>query len=309
MGQNKERLNKLLDFIDQLAKDKDNAWFVKRLRERYGLNSDGRIDDIYEYCIEQVIHEQAAQFYKSFPISELKVQLIEDYCRMESFRRRDNFGDYCLAAFQQVESITNWFCHRTKFVELYNGKKDENSTLKDKSNCLILVGKLVVQSDYAKRKNTDLKDLYFNERIRAVLYFVYFGEKTTKYAFESKYNELNELYQCRNLNHRGGEKNQYQQDIIDQITPNKYQYFLKFNGVLVDFVEHISRFLAKKEECGVITNVLPGAVFIKLDNGENLTIDKGKLFYKVKLFAENDRIYVERNRITKEIININKTQS
>ena len=53
MGQNKEQLKKLLDFIEVLAKDKDNAWFVKRLREQYGLRYDGKIDDIYEYSKEK----------------------------------------------------------------------------------------------------------------------------------------------------------------------------------------------------------------------------------------------------------------
>ena len=154
-----------------------------------------------------------------------------------------------------------------------------------------------------------LKDLCCNEKVRALLYFVFFEEKTTKYTFESKYSELNELYQCRNLNHRGGRRSEYQEDIISNILPHQYLYYLKFTGLLVGYVERISVFMARKETMGTIVNVLPSAVFIKLDNGENLTIDKGKLFYKVRLFAKNDRISIERNRITNEIINVSRIET
>jgi hypothetical protein len=151
--------------------------------------------------------------------------------------------------------------------------------------------------------------LYFNEKVRAVLYFVFFEEKTTKYTYESKYSELNELYQCRNLNHRGGKRSEYQEDIISNILPHQYLYYLKFTGLLVGYVERISVFMARKETTGTIVNVLPSAVFIKLDGGEDLTIEKGKAFYKAKLFGKNDRISIELNRITNEIITLNKIES
>ncbi len=323
MGQNKEQLNKLLDFIDQLAKDKDNAWFVRELGNRYGINNvkpsisadlNTRIEEIYEYCVERVIREQATQFYKDFPITDLTSQLIEDYCRMERYRRQNNFGDFCLAVFQQVENITNWFCLRQKFIDLYVSKRDEDSAFKDKEgNPISTIRELIINTkekeQYEKRKSLQLKDLFFNEKVRALLYFVFFEEKTTKYTFESKYSELNELYQCRNLNHRGGRRSEYQEDIISNILPHQYLYYLKFTGLLVGYVERISVFMARKETMGTIVNVLPSAVFIKLDNGENLTIDKGKLFYKVRLFAKNDRISIERNRITNEIINVSRIET
>lgn len=325
MGQNKEQLNKLLDFIDQIAKDKDNAWFVKELGKRYGINNmkpsvstelNTRIEEIYEYCVERVIQEQATQFYKDFPITDLTSQLIEDYCRMERYRRQNNFGDFCLSVFQQVENITNWFCQREKFIDLYKSKRDEGCVFKNEDGTPIsTIRELIINTNdpeqYKKRKNLQLVEMYFNERVRAVLYFVFFEEKPTKYSFEYKYSELNDLYQCRNLNHRGGKRNGYQEAIISKILPHQYLYYLKFTGLLVGYVERISIFMARKETMGTIVNVFPSAVFIKLDNGENLTIDidKGKLFYKVRMFAKNDRICVEWNRITKEIISITRIES
>ena len=35
----------------------------------------------------------------------MKEKLIQDFIRMERFRRDDNFEDFCLAAYQQIELI------------------------------------------------------------------------------------------------------------------------------------------------------------------------------------------------------------
>ena len=133
---------------------------------------------------------------------------------------------------------------------------------------------------------------------------MYFDGQPYKYAFDSIYNELNELYQCRNLNHRGGESTPYQESIISNILPHRYLYYLKFTGLLVNFVEHISAYMSKREETGVIINVLPSAVYIKPENGDVITIDKGKLWYKVKALKKDDVVIIERNTMTKEVLNI-----
>ncbi len=305
MNENNRKL--IIDHIDKIERyAKTDPWLMNELRRRFGNEHNSKIDEIYEYCIEQIIKEQATQFYKYFPITELKEQLVEDYCRMERFRRKDDFEDFCLAVFQQVECITNWFCLRQKFIDLFNNKKNENSSIVDKEKNPIPIGSLIIQSEYEKRKETPLIKLFFNERIRAVLYFVYFGEKTIMYAFNSKYNEMNELYQCRNLNHRGGDRSNYQENIVSEILPHQYQYYLKFTGLLADYIEHISRFMSKKEELGVVSSVLPSAVYIKPENGETFVIDNGKLWYKIKsLLKKGDEVIIERNGITNEIININ----
>lgn len=191
-----------------------NAEFNEAMRKLFGttnsalsvsiVSSGNRIDEIYEYCIEKVIKEQSEQFYKHFPIKEIVPQLIEDFCRMERFKREDNFEDFCLAVFQQVECITNWFCQRERFIKLYESKKDENCNVMDRAGKSPSVLNLILKSKTEERKTLPLMKLFFNERVRAVLYFVYFDEQIYRYVFDTKYNELNELYQCRNLNHRGG---------------------------------------------------------------------------------------------------------
>lgn len=293
-----------------------DAKFASEMRNLFGkmdsassvsnANSSNRIDEIYEYCIERVIREQSEQFYKHFPIKEIVPQLIEDFCRMERYKREDNFEDFCLAVFQQVEYITNWLCQRPKFIELFDEHRTDEIVIKDKGETITInAWKLIIQSDFDTRKDKPLIKLFFNERVRTVLYLVYFeGRLYNKYAFDSIYNELNELYQCRNLNHRGGESTPYQESIISNILPHRYLYYLKFTGLLVNYVEHISAYMSKREETGVITNVLPSAVYIKPEDGDIITIDKGKLWYKVKSLKKDDVVIIERNTVTKEVINI-----
>lgn len=308
----------LIDAVEKIRKlSAKNAEFEAAMRNLFvktdsassvsnGALSD-RVDEIYEYCIERVIREQSEQFYKHFPIKEIIPQLIEDFCRMERYKREDNFEDFCLAAFQQVECITNWFCQRERFINLYESKKELDSCVKDKSGNAPSVLNLIIKANPNERKELPLMKLFFNERIRAVLYFVYFDEQTYKYVFETKYKELNELYQCRNLNHRGGVLEKYQQDVISYIIPRKYQYYLKFTGLLVDFVGHISEYMAKKEAYGTVVNKLEcGYVYIRPDSEETFVIDKGRLLFKVQRFSIGDRVAIERNSITNEIVDIKR---
>jgi hypothetical protein len=238
MSGGREKYKNLLDKIEQLTTT--DPEFRKELGRRYGGNE--KIDEIHELCVERIITEQAEKFYAVFPIVDIKKQLIEDYIRAERFKRKNNFEDFCLAVYQQVESIVNWFCSNQFFIDNYNNNKERNTTILDKNQESLTLLNLIFRYNVDEKRNKTLMELYFNERLKVVLYFVYFnGEPYNKYNLDSKYNEMNELYQCRNLNHRGGEATEYQESIIQRIMPHKYLYYLKFSGLLVDFVEKISQ--------------------------------------------------------------------
>jgi hypothetical protein len=91
--------------------------------------------------------------------------------------------------------------------------------------------------------NKPAHNWYFNHKLRAVLYFVYFnGElKGNIDLFDRVYSIGNYLYQGRNLNHRGGITTQYQQEVIDDLLPNQHKYYFKFMGFLEDFVSRINQ--------------------------------------------------------------------
>ena len=62
---------------------------------------------------------------------------------------------------------------------------------------------------------------------------------------------LNDIYQCRNLNHRGNTTNQWEQEILDRVLPLKSFYYFKFHGVLAQYVNYIKNgmiFLPSLEE-------------------------------------------------------------
>lgn len=111
-----EKLKSTIEKIVQLSKQ--NPEFDAELRKRleitssanYALVEDERISQIYEYCIEKVIRSQAIDFYKDFPLKSIIPTIVEDFARMETFRRKDNFGDFCLSLYQQIECITNKLC-------------------------------------------------------------------------------------------------------------------------------------------------------------------------------------------------------
>ena len=79
---------------------------------------EGKLDNIYEYCIEQILKKQANEFYQDFPIKSIIPSLVDDFVRMESFRRKDAFGDFCLALYQQIECITNCICENSKLNQI-----------------------------------------------------------------------------------------------------------------------------------------------------------------------------------------------
>ena len=106
--------------IDKITRlTQQNAEFDMELRKRLNvasansvLSDDERINEIYEYCIEKIIRQQAIEFYTDFPLQSIKDILIGDFIRMESFRRKDNFGDFCLSLYQQIECMTNRLCEK-----------------------------------------------------------------------------------------------------------------------------------------------------------------------------------------------------
>ena len=109
-----EKIKSTLNKIFQLTQQ--NTEFDTELRKKLVLfpsaNSviidDERLNQIYEYCIEKVARKQGEEFYSSFPIPSITSSLIDDYVRMEYFKRKDNFQDFCLALYQQIECIINF---------------------------------------------------------------------------------------------------------------------------------------------------------------------------------------------------------
>ena len=89
--------------------------------------------------------------------------------------------------------------------------------------------------DAAAKSRSALQSLYAKDKIRCVVYFLGYKAAMTPNDYKS-YKEitslLSDLYQCRNMNHRGNDSTIWQKETLDRILPNKAVYYLKFLGTL-----------------------------------------------------------------------------
>ena len=236
-----EKLKKTLDLIKVLAaKNKD---FEAELQKLYGGTSSAntvlmdnvdlkdpistgndKIDSIYELCVEKVLQEQAEQFYKDFPIEDIKDTLVHDYVRMEGFHRKDNFGDFCLALYQQIEGITNYLCNDSRLNSItqsmwtcsayVKSEKDKEPKFNERTGGEYQIASLIFPGYhqetgkfYAQEKSClELNKQYANDKMRIIIYFIGYRAACVNNDYQN-YLDITDMfykiYQCRNLNHRG----------------------------------------------------------------------------------------------------------
>ena len=216
-----------------------------------------RLDEIYELCIKKIIYNQAKDFYKEFCFVDIKEQLISDFVRMESFRRSDNFEDYSLALYQQIEVIINKICGMPGFINSIN-KLWNNTIYVNKDGTHHTIGNEVFGIDKGENKKylSDGLERAINNKLNAkdklhiVIYFLGFWKEenvTNKVKYWKKigcfnfYKIIETIYLCRNTNHRGLEQNK-----IEIITENKISssYFL-FNWALKEFIAMVNENIEK----------------------------------------------------------------
>lgn len=251
MAQKKEHLKKLLDFIGMIVKDPENNDFKNGLQKLLGIDStsimpvlvdvaNDKIEHIYEYCIEEIARKQAEEFYAYFPISEIASELVEDFVRMERFRREDNFGDFSLAVYQQIECITNYLYSYLASQTFFDIIKDQPAYASEQIANRKVVKNNKKIADFIKLEE-ESKKVYAMDKLTMVLYFV--KDATIQFdkpLYESIYN----IYACRNLNHRESKPTEKQAERISRILPYKSSYYLMFQGALFSYVEGISKGLS-----------------------------------------------------------------
>lgn len=259
--------DKLMSTIDKITRlTQQNAEFDMELRKRLNvasansvLSDDERINEIYEYCIEKIIRQQAIEFYTDFPLQSIKDILIGDFIRMESFRRKDNFGDFCLSLYQQIECMTNRLCEKKELSDITEKMWGHPAYLKiEKGKELSIysrngdytIASLLFPGNNKQSGNTNafeksrisLQTQYAIDKIRTIVYFLGYKAmmKSSDYdSFIEITSLLNDIYQCRNMNHRGNSQNQWEKETFARIVPLKSLYYFKFLGVLAQYVEYI----------------------------------------------------------------------
>lgn len=264
--------NKKIETINKIYRlAQQDAEFNDGLRKKLGMgapesntvviNGD-RIDDIYEYCIEKVIKKQAQEFYEDFPLKSIGETLVEDFCRMESFHRKDNFGDFCLSMYQQIEYMTNKLCTNPSLSEIADrmwaypayikSGKDVKPSIDNRLSSDYTIAALVFPGvnrktgmpNYIEKSRTALQNLFAMDKIRTVVYFL--GFKAEMKASDYDYyveitNLLSDIYQCRNTNHRGNALFPWEEEAIARVMKVKSFSYFKFIGALTQYVEFIKK--------------------------------------------------------------------
>ena len=288
--------------IDKIARlTQQNTEFDMELRKRLNvasansvLSDDERINDIYEYCIEDIIKKQATEFYADFPLQTIKDRLIGDYIRMESFRRKDNFEDFCLSLYQQIECMTNKLCENkdlSDITEIMWGhpaylkiEKGKDTSIYNRGDDYTIAS-LLFPGNNKQSGNTNafvksrisLQTQYAMDKIRTIVYFLGYKAmmKSGDYdSFVEITSLLNDIYQCRNMNHRGNSQNQWEKETFDRIFPLKSLYYFKFLGVLAQYVEYI------KEGWGYIPELKKYSESIEK---QNISAPQPKVLGKIEL--------------------------
>lgn len=262
MGQDKQQLAKLLNFVKAVYDNPENKEFslgiqslilhdIKVGKEQWS----DKIDEIYEYCLSKNLRDQAEDLYRNFPLQDIIPSLVEDFVKMEESRRKNDFNDFGLRLYQQVENIVNTISMDETYGNvvarmleqpyLLKYDKDSNTLIRDAQGKNIATFALTDsdKNPVSKKIGTPVKDMFAKDKMRLVLYFIcYKGAMQNKYFDDwNKYTHLfDDIYRIRNYVHRGG---------IEKTDDKRYnaihsqfgQYYLKFTSALLFLIEGVQR--------------------------------------------------------------------
>ncbi|WP_353102788.1 hypothetical protein [Myroides odoratus] len=269
MDQKKSR--EFIAFLSELMRKEENSWMFSELlssltKQGYLKNGvdDTLLLDIYEHCLEKNLRQQAENFYRDFPLLQIKDQLIIDFMAMENARRRNNFYQFALSAYQQFENINN-FIFDSKIKDLWDKNRTSiinNVRLSDNKMVLYATkgGPFITEQEMILRNSTDKEVRWFsNQKFFIVLYYFFYKRSLTGFNNVNSFNDFTwlfkELSDCRNKVHRGDNKvhrgddkenSGSQNKTIAKVENNMAQYYFKFYYLLEQFVYGIQNNLRDK---------------------------------------------------------------
>ena len=267
---NREAIIKTIDKIVQLSKQPGNEWLFKEFIKHYSSEetiSNNKLGEIYEYCIEKVIKGQAKDFYKDMPLKDVVSQLESDFVKMERAKRRNDFDEFAMAVYQQIERITNSVCSNQKLNEsvsrlighpayvrsVQQGDGTwSNPTISDRNTTSSYqIAKLLFGKSAPEKSLSNLSAQWAVDKIYCILYFLCYQAKLKSQEYNQfiEYKNIyNAIYQFRNLNHRGSVLKDEQKEIIDKIRPQQGVYYFKFMQALLFYVEGVAKGLSNLDE-------------------------------------------------------------
>lgn len=287
---NREYLTKLLDFLrDRIISIPENKWFSDELYKLLEPVPDTKISDIYEQCIENILIKQANEFYKDFVIESLRPQLISDFIKMEHWRRRNNIGEFGLAAFQQIECIINWLGRNNTLSEVFRSMMNvpcyidsQNSVAVRYEKSTYTIAQLLFMNDAPIKSKDILPQLRTFDRFRAINYFVCHQGKLQYFQFSQfveENNKFSEIYSLRNLIHRGNDLTNKEKDRLKNIEDNSSRAFLSITSFLCWFIDSINKGFPLSKELIEYAKT----DFSNIVNKDNPTDPTPKVLYTIDL--------------------------
>lgn len=136
MAQNREQLDKLLQFIKRLIDEPGNEDFANGLREMLGVAtpsitsvSNPQLTDIKKYLglDYQIDSTSSVIDYSFIDDTYIKNQLVSDFREMLRYRfgvrsHKIDFSEYCRYAILQTEQLLNYFYHK-RFASIEEAKE------------------------------------------------------------------------------------------------------------------------------------------------------------------------------------------
>lgn len=289
MGQNREQLNKLLEFIDELAKDKDNAWFVEELRHRYGQNICflAMSKDVASIREALQIRADNSLNYGYVNNKILRNQLLIDNLRMENYAldlktldETERFYNFCVNAFYQVENLLNFY-----YFVIYP----------DVSKLLTYLETITASLKHPFTRTASMKtiaDIPIERKIYAFCNdFFPFSSSATDFTFKT----LSGLRMVRNEGfHRCSViKSNPQEKLYDFFL---WQDFNTIRTLLKKLSSKVEELLKTKQSSVEIVSCLGSAIVVKYDSGVTECIN-----WCTKDFKEGDRVTVEKDLKNKKV--------
>lgn len=268
MGQDKKQLTKLLAFVKELYDHPDNKEFAAGIRaivmdDLKEKEEDNKIDEIYEYCIEKILKEQAESLYNGFPLTAIKDDLVSDYIKMERAHRDNNIDDFGIRLYRQIESIVRTLAKDETLSDVVSSMMNvpylvaginnpqvqrRQKFTKDMQPVKPIADFVLINSSRSskeERKGKALSGQYATDMARFVIYFVCFGGMMQSGGLFEQWKQQTEaysdIYSIRNRVHGGGECSEHDIRRYDTIKASPTQSYFRLMSFLVFLVEGVKK--------------------------------------------------------------------
>lgn len=268
MGQDKKQLTKLLAFVKELYDHPDNKEFAAGIQaividDLKDKNDENKIAEIYEYCIQQILKEQAESLYNGFPLTDIKEELVADYVKMERAHRDNNIDDFGIRLYRQIENIVRTLAKDETLDGVVSSMMDvpylvagfsnpqvqkRQKLTKDMQPVKTIADFVLIpsrRSTKEERKEKALSEQYATDMARLIIYFVCFGGMMQPGILFEQWKQqtdaYSDIYSIRNRVHGGGECSEHDIQRYDEMKASATQSYFRLMSFLVFLVEGVKK--------------------------------------------------------------------